>query len=471
MGEIASRVKGSLTTHIDMTGELRERRKEIPNEQENTLKYSEQLHAEKSHIKIISSGWIKLSFVIFLIAYYLTISQYLERTRITNSLRACSWDSWENWGPEQASNRPTRIVILADPQLVDDHTYPKLNILVQKMLRKLSDNYLHFNYKFLQTELDPDYTLFIGDLFDGGREWKDMAWVEEFQRFNRIFPHRHDRKSYRGLPGNHDIGFQNISVSTRERFAAHFGQSNDCYTLGNHTFLQLDTISYSHDDPEVHTEARDYVDFVKDNVDPDLPTILLTHVPLFRDPNVETCGPGRESSKPFPLMRGVQYQTVIDYWVTEKLISSFKPSIIFSGDDHDYCDMVHLNYSNPSQTLSREISCKSPSMTNGIKYPAYQLLSLNNPLDGTPVEKTYETKMCYLPKPYMNVKVYFYSYLVFCVSWWTLTFRLNAFFKYFNCSVKVQSKRTSLPPVIVFSVQCVCALMAIWQLFLHYNEM
>lgn len=454
-----------------MTGELRERRKEIADEKENIMRYKDQLPIEKRYSKIIPSGWIKLAFVVVLIIYYLTVSQYLERQRIIDSLRACSWENWENWGPEQASNRPTRIAILADPQLVDDHTYPKLNVLVQKLLRKLSDNYLHFNYKYLQTELDPDYTLFIGDLFDGGREWKDQAWVEEFQRFNRIFPQRHDRKSYRGLPGNHDIGFQNISVSTRERFAAHFGQSNDCYVLGNHTILQLDTISYSHEDPDVHSEAREYVDSVKDTLDPNLPRILLTHVPLFRDPNVETCGPGRESPKPFPLMRGVQYQTVIDYWVTEKLISTFKPSIIFSGDDHDYCDMNHLNYSNPSQILAREISCKSPSMTNGIKYPAYQLLSLNNPQDGTSVEKTYETKMCYLPRPYMNLHVYLYSYLASCVIWWVLTFRLNTVLKYFNCSAKMQLRRSSLPPVLVFSVQCGCALMAIWQLYFYYNEM
>lgn len=454
-----------------MSGELRGRRKELTDEEEIKMKNKEQLPTAKRSPKIISSGWIKLSFVILLVAYYLIISQYLERQRIIESLRACSWEKWENWGPEQASNKPIRIAILADPQLVDDHTYPKLNIFVQKLLRKLSDNYLYFNYKYLQTELDPDHTIFIGDLFDGGREWKDKAWVEEFQRFNRIFPHRHDRKSYRGLPGNHDIGFQNISLSTRERFAAHFGQSNDCYILGNHTFLQLDTISYSHEDPDVHTEPRNFADSLKDTLDPHLPRILLTHVPFFRDPNVETCGPGRESPKPFPLMRGIQYQTVIDYWVTEKLISDFNPSIIFSGDDHDYCDMVHLNYSNPTQELCREISCKSPSMTNGIRFPAYQLLSLNNPQDGIPKEKTYETKMCYLPKPYLNLKVYCYSYLAACIVWWMLNFRLNSVLKYINCAAKMKSRRNSLPPLLVYSVQCACSLAAIWHLYLYYNEM
>ncbi|WPK25104.1 hypothetical protein PUMCH_002407 [Australozyma saopauloensis] len=408
--------------------------------------------------------------VLAIVALWIVTFNYFERVRVKNALNACSWETWEGWEGEQANTRPHRLAILADPQLVDDHTYPHLPKIIDKILRKLGDNYLHYNYKYLQSELQPDSTLFIGDLFDGGRDWDDQPWIEEFERFNRIFPQYAGHRSFRGLPGNHDIGFQNISVATRKRFAAHFGELNDFYVLGNHTFLQFDTISYSHEDPEVHTESREYVEAIKSAIDPLLPKIMLTHVPLFRDPKVETCGPGRESQKLFPLMRGVQYQTVIDYWVTDKLLHEFDPLIVFSGDDHDYCDMTHLDYDDQSKYLAREISCKTPSMTNGIRFPAYQLLSLNNPVlneAGTNAfEKTYETKMCYLPTPYVNVKVYAFGYIATCILWWLLVFRSAS-------GTQSVSPGASRKPAdyISFSFQCIVILGFILYLLSLYVDM
>lgn len=467
---LATTISTAPSTRCEMSEGLRERRKD-----HNAInRTTETVSSIENHLPPRTFGRVFTTSVsILLVVYWLAIFHYFERTRVQNALNACSWESWENWNNsdhQQSVTKPVRIAILADPQLVDDHTYPKLLVIVQKALRKLSDNYLHYNYKYLQSELDPDYTIFIGDLFDGGRDWEDQPWLEEFQRFNRVFPQRHDRKSFRGLPGNHDIGFQNISVETRLRFAHHFGQSNDNYVLGNHTFLQFDTISYSHEDPDVHTESRDYIDSLKLSVDFLKPRILLTHVPFFRDPNFEICGPGRESSKPFPLVRGIQYQTVLEHWVSEKLINDFMPLIIFSGDDHDYCDMNHVNYSDTSQILAREISCKSPSMTNGIKFPAYQLLSLNNPQDGAPHEKTYETKMCYLPRPYRNVELYAFSYLLTCVIWWVVFFRPHRVSRS-PPDKKSQGKGGFGLSGLFYLLQCVIFLVMIWYLYVYYNEL
>lgn len=357
--------------------------------------------------------------------YFLIITYVFERLRVKNSMAACQWENWENWHNENGGNSkksekshvvPHRVAFIADPQLVDDHTYPSLPRLLNYLIRRMSDNYHYINYRYLQEELEPHTTFFIGDLFDGGRDWEDEPWLEEFHRFNRIFPENTDpnRKSYRGLPGNHDIGFQTVDPVKVKRFAAHFGDSNAVYILGNHTFVQLDTISLSHEDPRVHTEPRHFLETCKAQLDPTLPRILLTHVPLFRDPRVETCGPGRESSNPFPLMRGVEYQTVIDHPFSEDILKNLKPVLVFSGDDHDYCDMTHVDYADNTKLLAREISCKTNSMTNGIKRPAVQLLSLNNPQEdeentGGVSGRTYETTMCYLPSPYLGVKVYFLS--------------------------------------------------------------
>lgn len=355
---------------------------------------------------------------IVLLIYWASAIHYLERTRVTNAMRACDWGTWENWTGDKADVKPHRVALIADPQLVDDHTYPTLPRWAGELLRKMSDNYLFINHKYMQSLLDPDSTIFMGDLFDGGRDWEDSAWVREYERFNKIFPERPDKRSYRGLPGNHDIGFQNISTAQMQRFAAHFGQANDYYILGNHTFIQLDTISMSHEDPVIHSQARSFFQTCQEKLDPNMPRIVLTHVPLYRDPMVETCAAGRESKRPFPLQKGFQYQTVIDFTYTEPILKQLKPSLVLSGDDHDVCDMIHLDYSDNKIQLAREISCKTASMTNGIRYPAFHLLSLNNPGGVSPgynpslMTATIQTKMCLLPHPYLPLKIYVASLLV-----------------------------------------------------------
>lgn len=374
-------------------------------------------HGEKLRPRRRDLAGLTVKAVLLLFVYWVVIIHHFERVRVRSAINACQWGNWEHWEGEKKSVTPHRIALIADPQLVDDHTYPKLPRIADYILRRLSDNYLYINHKYMQAYLDPDTTIFMGDLFDGGREWEDDVWMEELNRFNTIFPHKANRRSFRSLPGNHDIGFQNISYHNVKRFSAFFGEPNDFFELGNHTFIQLDTISYSHEDPVINQESRNFFQSLNSRISPEMPRILLTHVPLYRDPNVEKCGPGRESKRPFPLQRGVQYQTVIDYAYTEPFLTQLKPTIVFSGDDHDYCDVTHVDYKDNKKKLAREISCKTASMTNGIKYPAIHLLSLNNPYDPTPKstldgDKTYETYMCYLPSPYLGVKLYALSWLL-----------------------------------------------------------
>lgn len=340
---------------------------------------------------------------------WLFLVHFMERVRVGNAVAGCRWEKWENWG----GGAPHRVLLIADPQLQDAHTYPAMPRVLQWVLQRLGDNYLATNYRYIQGLLDPDTTIFLGDLFDGGRDWDDRVWLDEYKRFNRIFPKRPNRRSYRGLPGNHDIGFQNISTHTQHRFAAFFGDANEAFDLGNHTFLLIDTILLSHPDPAVSSAARSFVDGLPE---PTMPRILLSHVPLFRDPKVETCAPGRELKRPFPLQKGFQYQTVIDYAVTLDLWA-LKPKMVFSGDDHDYCDTTHVDYTDNSIKLAREISCKTMSMTNGIRSPGVHLLSLYNPYDPNPryhEKETFKTEMCLLPSPYLGVKVYVLAWLLTC---------------------------------------------------------
>ncbi|MBE3110341.1 MAG: metallophosphoesterase, partial [Acidobacteria bacterium] len=356
---------------------------------------------------------------------------------------------------QPADAKPHHLVFVADPQLTDPKSYPGRPWPLADLTIKVTDNYLRRGYSELQQQLQPDSLFFLGDLFDGGREWatpnadfedakwatpypsgeKDYAplwrkrygqdyWLEEYLRFSDIFfkPYYDEdtidpgaestgRRLVAGLPGNHDLGFGSmVKVPVRDRFAAYFGEANRVDVVGNHTIVSVDTVSLSagtseqaktEDLKHIHGPADEFLrgvknakrrvvqeelrfwrhDPVESQLDPtvtdaqqkrdapppgpqaevavaDLPTILLTHVPLYRAPGTP-CGPLREHwppSKPdadgvppavdhrnaISVTSGFQYQNVLNPADSAKLLDSVGGvKHVFSGDDHDYCEVKH----------------------------------------------------------------------------------------------------------------------------------
>lgn len=274
------------------------------------------------------------------------------------------------------------------------------------------------------------------------------------------------------LPGNHDLGFgSGVQVAVRDRFEAHFGETNNVYVIGNHTFVSLDAPSLSAYD-EFNTDYTDEKraslshiwkptsDFM-DRLDvsgsrvaaealngfypgthsvqsyrhevtdseaslphistkgvqkkPQLPVILLTHVPLYRSADAD-CGPHRERGHSIPIALGYQYQNVItpglSSTIAKKVSAAGEIAHVFSGDDHDYCDLYHrFNIDRKAEgsekqrvdvSSVREITLKSFSWAMGVRKPAFQLVSLWNPVDahgktiGTPLP-TIQSHLCLLP--------------------------------------------------------------------------
>jgi len=126
------------------------------------------------------------------------------------------------------------------------------------------------------------------------------------------------------------------------------------------------------------------------------PTILLTHVPLYRTSGTP-CGPFRERWPPTPppagqtqpvnpdernaisLTRGYQYQNVLSDSISNRLVFGIGDVVhVFSGDDHDYCEAVHADKNNV-----REITVKSVSWAMGVRKPGFVMLSMWNPIDAT----------------------------------------------------------------------------------------
>ena len=167
--------------------------------------------------------------------------------------------------------------------------------------------------------------------------------------------------------------------------------------------------------------------------DPHLPVIVLTHVPLFRTPGTD-CGRLRERQGSIPFTGGYQYQNVLTPTATNQIITSISSAKIgeiahvFSGDDHDYCDVMHLynveswNRKEKKSKLEmmnvREITVKSFSWAMGIRRPGFMLVSLWNPVDGagntigTPLP-TVQSHLCLLPD---QLGVFVHYVLLFCFT-------------------------------------------------------
>lgn len=55
---------------------------------------------------------------------------------------------------------PTHIALIADPQLIDAHTYPGRNYVLERITESVVDYYLRRNWVNINGQLDPDANIF-----------------------------------------------------------------------------------------------------------------------------------------------------------------------------------------------------------------------------------------------------------------------------------------------------------------------
>lgn len=105
---------------------------------------------------------------LLLAAFWLFLIHSKERTLSRSHIQSCDWKQWEEWHSDAA---PHRSVFIADPQLVDPHTYPGRPWPLSSLTEYYTDLYMRRHFKLINEVLDPDSIVFMGDLLDGGREW------------------------------------------------------------------------------------------------------------------------------------------------------------------------------------------------------------------------------------------------------------------------------------------------------------
>lgn len=364
----------------------------------NTNKYN-----KRYLTKLIKKKKNVLVYVYLLVVtIWLYTMAYYEVNFVNNTINKCNNNEVKD--DENNSNDNVNLLVFGDVQIMDKHSYPGRLSIVNWLTMKVLDNYHVKNWKATQRIIKPDYNLFMGDLFDGGRYWGDSYWYKEFDRFQDIFYQINTgAKNVFNLAGNHDIGFgETVLKESFERFNKYFGSTNKRIEIANtNTVIYIiDTIALSDTDSvEIQGNVLDYLKEIE-TLHPKLENekrILMTHVPLYRDPLVQTCGSHRESTKPFPIMKGDQYQTVIEDELSQLVLNSVKPDLVLSGDDHDYCEIEHTYNGGDSKVI--EITTKSAAMNMGIKKPELTYLTISP-------DNKITFKQCALPDPFKPFYVY-----------------------------------------------------------------
>jgi len=95
---------------------------------------------------------------------FFTIEHFLPRHAISN----CSWPL--------DRPRECQIAIIADPQIVDENTYPRRGVAMW-LTKIFTDRYMRRNWEYLMRQQIPGTVIFLGDLMDGGREWEDDKYA------------------------------------------------------------------------------------------------------------------------------------------------------------------------------------------------------------------------------------------------------------------------------------------------------
>ncbi|KAJ7091250.1 Metallo-dependent phosphatase-like protein [Mycena epipterygia] len=358
------------------------------------------------------------------------LAVWYEHVVFRQSVHKCLWPDIQ--ARTESAPRPTHVLLVADPQILDHRSYPGRAPYLTFISQLLVDLNLRKSWR-AALRMQPDVVMFLGDMMDGGRfSMSDAEYEAYFRRFKSIFPLDTNVPLY-FIPGNHDTGLgvsAEFSKKAGSRYISHFGPLNSHVTISNHTIILLDAPSLVEEDNKRIEHGRSYSDWQSvpggpielvqsfSKSEDQNPVVLLTHIPLSR-PDGASCGPNRERGT---IRRGTGfgYQNTLGKSASDFLLENLRPSVVFSGDDHDYCEYTHSFNNAGNSRHAREVTVKSLSMAMGIRRPGFQLLSLVPPhsIQGS---ASHADSLCLLPDQlgiYLStyIPLLVFSLLVICVT-------------------------------------------------------
>ncbi|WVW79244.1 hypothetical protein I302_101210 [Kwoniella bestiolae CBS 10118] len=349
-----------------------------------------------------------------------------------HSLSTCRFpDSALRRSNPHLKSAPTHVVLLADPHVphpvlsYPEGSRPWVNWLKQQ----IDELFMRKSWNVVTRLGRIDAVIVLGDMLDCGRGvMSDDEYEEYYNLFRSIFQLPPSVPMH-FVPGNHDIPLgpnRLFSPHSRDRYAKHFSPPNAILPIANHSLIMLDAVGLVEEDYRRYAAEMQFgewdgveggvIEFVKDLGDnpPPGPKILISHIPLAR-PEASTCGPLRERGR---ILKGAGpgYQNLLGSETSKFLLDALQPSIVFSGDDHDYCEHRH------PQGI-REVTVKSFSSSTGIRRPGFQLLSLIPPQPNEYAgSTTHADRPCLLPD---QSGVYYRVYMPLAILTFLFLFGTN----------------------------------------------
>lgn len=363
------------------------------------------LHDRRSHAPRLRSRRI----AIFALRLFWVISTiWCEFGVFFYSLVHCRWPDKVLQLQLTSATKPTRVLLIADAQV------PNPAVAGSSWLGEDTvTSYLRKSWS-VAYRLHPDIVIFLGDTLSAGRYVRSKEEYDSYyRRFESIFRHGSETTFY-FIPGNTDIGLgqsPSFSKDASQFFAEYFGPLNQAITIAGHKFVLIDAPKLVEEDYQRHAHGQTFeewtplsggpIAFLRStaktlaNVES---VILLSHIPLSR-PASKSCGPFREKGS-ISAGAGHGYQNMLGKQTTEFMLKTLQPSAIFSGDNRDYCEVLHTipGLDGPDVKAEvREVTVKSFSPSRHIRWPGFQLISLIPPIPGSSSGPTIADTSCHLP--------------------------------------------------------------------------
>ncbi|KIY67150.1 hypothetical protein CYLTODRAFT_444201 [Cylindrobasidium torrendii FP15055 ss-10] len=335
------------------------------------------------------------------------------------SISACQWPDARLQPSERGLSH---VMLIADPQVKPVGAFSE-ETWTKWMAEYIFDSNVKRSWHAAK-RLRPDVVIFLGDMLSAGKYVRgEKEYEQYYQKFKATFPASSNTTTF-FVPGNNDIGMgvsHALSNKVRSHYFKTFGPFNYRTTIHDHQFVFVDAPGLVDEDYTRSAKSASYeewtpisggpVEFVKSVSIDEHPLVLLSHIPLGR-PEAASCGPLREKGT---IKRGVGhgYQNTLGKHTTSLLLKTLRPSIIFSADNRDYCEITHrasVGERDASKDV-REVTVKSFSMARGINYPGLQLLSLTDPTSLID-QPSFADTMCALPSP-KKIFDHFYIPLIF----------------------------------------------------------
>ncbi|ESN91680.1 hypothetical protein HELRODRAFT_189769 [Helobdella robusta] len=300
-----------------------------------------------------------------------------------------------------------KVMILADVHLLgsrEGHWFDKLRREWQMERSFQTSMLVH----------DPDVVFILGDLFDEGKWCSDAEFQYYVNRFRSKFSTPERTRLY-VVAGNHDMGFHYaIDDHKRMRFSKHLSSPLvQLLIINGNAFVLLNSMAFEGDRCSMCTKAENELnDIIKKfkcaqiNGDDCMgnqvtynPPIIMQHFPLYRESDANCSGPDSSPEDEKFMMMKPKWDC-LDRNISNKILTSLKPRLVFSGHTHHFCLTHHNRNQTPEWTV--------PSFSWRYKnLPSFLMMSL------TPT--AYDISKCYLPTESAVVSTYKYGVAVIFV--------------------------------------------------------